>query len=265
MATEFTIVIVKKNGSLSESSIDEKKLKSKKIKIQHSFLLNEGIKINLYGKLEGAAGNENKYDFPPPIDNTLFFGDCILVKVIPNNENTPKSSNFKFENLTIAEWNSIYEFLFGGFKDLTAELDDKDGKKEDAIAKLEEMVLKSDSSNQFTKEGYLNDGFVVNDEPTVETPKAKKSKKPVSDKTPKPKSVVTKKAKEVKEAKEDNGNETATATVVTEPASAEPVTTAKPAKKPRVKRSKVAETEPVEPKQESFFSTENELTEEQYV
>lgn len=34
-----------------------------------------GVKytVDLYGKTEGKANTENKYDFPPPVDNTLFF------------------------------------------------------------------------------------------------------------------------------------------------------------------------------------------------
>ena len=30
--------------------------------------------IEVYAKTEGRTNSENKYDFPPPIDNALFFG-----------------------------------------------------------------------------------------------------------------------------------------------------------------------------------------------
>ena len=50
--------------------------------------------INVYGKTNGKASSENKYDFPPPIDNTLFFGNIKLKK--PSVENI----NFYFGNIS---------------------------------------------------------------------------------------------------------------------------------------------------------------------
>ena len=35
--------------------------------------------ISVYGKDDGKANFENKYDFPPPIDNKLFFTIIIIV------------------------------------------------------------------------------------------------------------------------------------------------------------------------------------------
>ena len=50
------------------------------------------VKINnikysvcLYAKDKGNANSENKYDFPPPIDNELYFGTCVLINF--QNEN----------------------------------------------------------------------------------------------------------------------------------------------------------------------------------
>ena len=39
----------------------------------------EGTKYNvaLYAKTIGRANTENKYDFPPPVDNVLYFGSCL--------------------------------------------------------------------------------------------------------------------------------------------------------------------------------------------
>ena len=36
----------------------------------------ENIYIELYAKENGRANNENKYEFPPPVDKNLFFGSC---------------------------------------------------------------------------------------------------------------------------------------------------------------------------------------------
>ena len=112
------------------------------------------IYIRVFAKTTGRANNENKYDFPPPIDNTLFFGNCAIVAHI---RDTPSSC--KHIDLTIPLWDKIYEKLFGGFEDLTATA------KED---EEEEDELLHVPSEKKTKDGYLKDGFVV-DSDTDET------------------------------------------------------------------------------------------------
>lgn len=95
----------------------------------------------VYGKKCGRANNENKYDFPPPIDTVLLFGTlCIL-----------KRTDDDFVSLDKKEWNKIYEVLFGGFEDLDSE---------------EERSVDSEvySDEDYTKEGYLKDNFVVEDD-----------------------------------------------------------------------------------------------------
>ena len=99
--------------------------------------------ISVYGKKNGRAGQENKYDFPPPIDTTLFFGSCILV-------NQPEGG--EVESLTKSEWTKIYEHLFGGFEDIGSEDSDDESEDEDE----DELIPK-------TKSGYAKDGFVVED------------------------------------------------------------------------------------------------------
>ena len=39
--------------------------------------------IQMYGKLEGKANMENKYDFPPPVDKKLYFGDPHFLPIHP--------------------------------------------------------------------------------------------------------------------------------------------------------------------------------------
>ena len=103
--------------------------------------------IHLYGKITGKANQENKYDFPPPVDNTLFFGNCILVN---------KNDQGDVLDLSVELWEKIYEKLFGGFEDLTG--DDS----EDDIDTEEQRIL-NDPTTQFTKEGYVKDDFIVDD------------------------------------------------------------------------------------------------------
>jgi hypothetical protein len=97
--------------------------------------------ISVYGKKKGRAGQENKYDFPPPIDSDLFFGSCILVNQLEGDS---------VSSLTTNEWNKIYEFLFGGFEDIGCEDSEEDSEDED------DHIPK-------TKSGYAKDGFVVED------------------------------------------------------------------------------------------------------
>jgi hypothetical protein len=110
--------------------------------------------ITLYGKVGGKAMQENKYDFPPPADNKLFFGNCVLTN----------TQNGEISDLTQSKWEKIYEHLFGGFEDIGKEdSDDNESESDDAnIPK--------------TKNGYVKDGFVVDDdEPSeCESPKRKK-------------------------------------------------------------------------------------------
>ena len=67
--------------------------------------------IHVYGKVAGRAGQENKYEFPPPIAEILFFGTVVLVA---KESETPT-------DLTVDEWEQACEALMGGFEDLGAE------------------------------------------------------------------------------------------------------------------------------------------------
>jgi len=107
--------------------------------------------VSLYGKTEGKANTENKYDFPPPVDSTLFFGNCAVVcKAI---ESTTKEK--KLVSITLQQWDKMYEKLFGGFEDLAATAQEDE---------LEIDELDAIPASKKTKDGYLKDGFVVDSE-----------------------------------------------------------------------------------------------------
>jgi len=114
--------------------------------------------ISMYGKLEGRANMENKYDFPPPIDTKLFFGSCLLVgeTATASASASARASKRSMVNLTIDLWDRIYEKLFGGFEDLTLAVEEDDN-EEDELA----HVPKCKKTKQG---GYLKDGFVVDDD-----------------------------------------------------------------------------------------------------
>ena len=100
--------------------------------------------IELWGRLEGKANTENKYDFPPPVDTQLFFGTCCLVRV--------DIDTGLLINLTQENWERVYEKLFGGFEDIEAEEEESEDEL-DTIPK--EMK---------TKSGYLKDDFIVDED-----------------------------------------------------------------------------------------------------
>jgi hypothetical protein len=113
---------------------------------KHTVFTHEGFAYNVhvYGKSSGRAGQENKYEFPPPLDKTLFFGTCLLVaKDSTSGDPVP---------ITPEKWALFYEALMGGFEDIV------DTEEEEE----EEEELSTDVS--MTKDHYVKDGFVVDDD-----------------------------------------------------------------------------------------------------
>ena len=105
--------------------------------------------VSLFAKNIGRANSENKYDFPPPVDKELYFGSCVLIAKTKNVDGT-----LSHTNLSVELWEKIYEKLFGGFEDLAVTaLED-----EHEIDELENVPKEFK-----TKQGYLKDGFVVDD------------------------------------------------------------------------------------------------------
>jgi len=156
----LNIIIVEKTGILKSLAIKEfkedelfKKCGFKKAEDfvkQHEWnMKTEGKKfiLQVFAKTEGRPNSENKYDFPPPIDTKLFFGNCAIVAKVRNDDGT-----IKFTNLSLDMWEKMYEKLFGGFEDLTT------GVAED---ENEEDELENVAKHKKTKSGYLKDGFVV--------------------------------------------------------------------------------------------------------
>jgi len=163
------IVLVEKTGELKESKYVEeknelyKKCKFKKgdgFELRHTWTVKNKNKskysftsISLYARDNGKATTENKYDFPPPVDNILYFG-CIAL-VAYNIESSDKGN--VMVDLTVEEWGKFYEELFGGFENL-ADTVDEDENELDELANV--------PAEMKTKSGYLKDDFVVDDNVT---------------------------------------------------------------------------------------------------
>lgn len=148
------LLIVEKNGTIKESVLktwnEEELYKKAGFKNGQGFKLattwkvddinKKSYTINVYGKTDGRATQENKYEFPPPIDETLFFGSCLIVNM----------RNNKPHSLTSAEWTCIYEKLYGGFESVGEEDSEEESDEYDDVPK--------------TKSGYAKDGFIVDDD-----------------------------------------------------------------------------------------------------
>ena len=134
MPQPLTIVLVEKTGELKELNVKDYKedelFKKCGFKKADGFLKQTewNVKLNgqkysimMFGKEDGKANMENKYDFPPPVDKKLLFGCCVLVGQL--RDDSGAKSLF---NLTSDLWTKLYEKLFGGFEDLSATNDDED-------------------------------------------------------------------------------------------------------------------------------------------
>jgi hypothetical protein len=108
--------------------------------------------VSLFAKsdVKNALG-ENKYEFPPPVDSVLYFGTCLLA-AYSNNPNGLSTS--QPVNLSVDLWTEMYNKLYGGFENLaaTAEIDEQEYDELDNVP-----------AHKKTKDGYLKDGFVVDE------------------------------------------------------------------------------------------------------
>lgn len=146
----YNVLIVKANGDILEKTLkknDETELhkvcgykNNNGFNKVHSYHINDA-NYCVYGKTNGRANSENKYEWPPPIDNCLYFGTMCIVKI----------ENEIWNPLSSQEWKTCYESLYGGFEDLG-----------DDETRSEDSEIYSDED--YTKEGYLKDDFVVEDD-----------------------------------------------------------------------------------------------------
>jgi hypothetical protein len=144
-----SFIIIEKTGSLKNAKTTDLVDLYKKcgFKTAEGFSLNHAwsvefndteYKMEIYGKVTGRANTENKYEFPPPIDNVLFFGSCAAVLYVNN----------KMTDMGTSEFKDIMDHLYGGYSDIG---DEEDEEEED----------EDDIGLPKTKHGYVKDDFVV--------------------------------------------------------------------------------------------------------
>ena len=167
MSQPLDVIIVEKGGSLKALAVKDFKLdelyKKCGFKKGEDFVKQvewnakyDGKKyfVEVYAKTDGRPNSENKYDFPPPIESTLFFGNCAILAYLKKSDGSAE-----YVSLSLPMWNKIYEKLFGGFEDLAATAAE-DEAEEDELANV--------PKEKKTKQGYLKDGFVVDSSDTEE-------------------------------------------------------------------------------------------------
>lgn len=107
--------------------------------------------LHLYASNKGSRETINKYELPPPLDTTNYYGYIALVLEDENNT---------LCNLSIDDWKTYYEQLYGGFEDIEETSDDDQEDEEDNVVEKGEKY--------YTKQGYEIDDFVVSDTDEIE-------------------------------------------------------------------------------------------------
>ena len=155
---DFSGLVILKNGDIKDTIIKPSEINGdlyKKCNFRKSEGFDEQCKwdvivnkvkyqVKVFGRKVGKSGTENKYEFPPPIDTTLFFGNMLVLSFVAEEP----------VDLTQELWAKIYEKLFGGFENLD-DTKEEDDKEVDELADIPKKFK--------TKNGYLKDGFVVDE------------------------------------------------------------------------------------------------------
>jgi hypothetical protein len=121
-------ILVNKSGETEQVELSKKssnciskclKIKGKgKVENIHNWKYND-LSVQLYGFSDGKAGDENKFELPPPVDSELFFGDMLFISC--NKE--------ELNELTLDDFIDFYNETMGGFEDIesSSEEDGEEG------------------------------------------------------------------------------------------------------------------------------------------
>lgn len=141
-------LLIRVNGKVScdDDAKTYHSLMKKKTNTHEWNIQNDGItyKLRLYAEEKGSYKKINKHEFPPPIDNTLFYGDVFILGF---RENEPFG-------LTTDLWKLFRRHTFQ-----FESLQHSESTDEQEIDELKLVPL-----HMKTKHGYLKDGFVVDDD-----------------------------------------------------------------------------------------------------
>lgn len=149
-------VIIEKLGNCVDKNVKNFKLddlykkcnlrKSEGFGKVHSFKI-KNYYITVFARSNGASSTINKFELPPPIDNTLYYGNIALIK------STSQDVENTMLDYDVEKWNKDYETLMGGFEDINTNSEDD----------YESDELDKYPKEQLTKDGYLKDDFIVDE------------------------------------------------------------------------------------------------------
>lgn len=164
----FSILIVDKAGQFSnvKTSTIDNLYKKIGLKTETGFMKHcewntstqeySNLYIDFYGKKIGKATYENKYEFPPPVDNQIFFGKCILVAY------TKKNKTITYISLSPELWLEIYSNLYG-LNDIAQTTAKKIYVKTDK-SKVEELTLSSSENDEDDDEDDADEDYKEEEE-----------------------------------------------------------------------------------------------------
>lgn len=102
---------------------------------------NEKI-ISIFASSDGKVNTENQYDFPPPIDSQLYFGNVLAICHINNKLTSFSEEDFK----------SFYDDAMGGFESLGDEDSYSDEEEADSDDSIRQFIV-DDSVDVEVEEG----------------------------------------------------------------------------------------------------------------
>jgi transcription elongation factor S-II len=119
--------------------------------------------ITLFGNTTGKAGTENKHELPPPLDESLYFSDILLIA-------SKKKTTWEHPvSFTPEQYEKFYQSAVGGFEDLEDDEDDDD--EEDDEEEEEEVVEVQPVSSvkkKVEEEGIPEDEAIIEEEAEAE-------------------------------------------------------------------------------------------------
>jgi len=71
--------------------------------------------VSAYGKDAGRVGFENNYKFPPPLNNTPLFGNCVLALYVEHHTNPGTTINY---SLDVDFWSNLNTTLATGTSEI---------------------------------------------------------------------------------------------------------------------------------------------------
>lgn len=141
------LICLSQSGKIEEVSVDKnicvstfkksdlpiqhnKKLGSNELSRECDYDYNDRF-VTIYAFTEGKSGNENKHELPPPLDNSIYYGNIYALY----------HENEKLCDMSIEDYKAFYEAAFGGFEDLD---EDDEEESEDEESDLDGFIANDD-------------------------------------------------------------------------------------------------------------------------